>query len=112
MTQSRSKCHIHVALPRTPGANNSTCEGLASSNGHHEVVALLGSRGANANAKDVHERTALHFAAENGHPAVCTALLSLGADPGAKDKYRETALGKAEEEDETECVALLEATME
>jgi hypothetical protein len=39
-------------------------------------------------------------------------LLSLGADPGAKDKYRETALGKAEEEDETECVALLEAAME
>ena len=84
----------------------------ASSNGHHEVVALLGSRGANVHAKDVHERTALHFAAENGHPAVCTALLSLGADPGAKDKYRETTLGKAEEGDETECVALLEAAME
>ena len=83
----------------------------ASYKGHKDVVAFLGSRGADVNAVDNGQSTPLHNAAMRGHASVCTTLLSLGADPAAKSKSGRTALDKAKEYNKTECVAVLEAAM-
>ena len=83
----------------------------ASRNGHKDVVAFLGSRGADVNAVDDDQWTPLHVAANNGRASVCTTLLALGADPAAKNGYGKTALDKAREENKPECVAVLEAAM-
>jgi len=83
----------------------------ASMMGHKDVVAFLGSRGADVNAVDNDQSTPLHWAAGNGKASVCTTLLALGADPAAKNKNGETALDLARERNHTECVAVLEAAM-
>ena len=82
----------------------------ASVNGHKDVVAFLGSRGADVNAVAHYQETALHRAACNGHASVCTTLLALGADPAAND-IGKTALDFARESNKPECVAVLEAAM-
>ena len=79
--------------------------------GHKDVVAFLGSRGADVHAGDNTQWTPLHWAALNGKTSVCTTLLALGADPAAKDEDGKTALDKARECDRTECAAVLEAAM-
>ena len=85
---------------------------LASSGGHKDVVAFLGSRGADVNVHSCDfARTPLHYAALNGHRSVCTTLLALGADPAAKDKWSDTALDEARANNKPECVAVLEAAM-
>ena len=81
----------------------------ASEAGHKDVVAFLGSRGADVNAVADGQWTALHYAAYYRKASVCTTLLALGADPAAKDSDGKTALDKAREEYYTECVAVLEA---
>ena len=83
----------------------------ASAAGHKDVVAFLGSRGADVNAVNDYQHTPLHSAALNGHASVCTTLLALGADPAAKDKDGKTALDRAREKNKPECVAVLEAAM-
>ena len=83
----------------------------ASIKGHKDVVAFLGSRGADVNAVDDDQDTPLHCAAFKGSASVCTTLLALGADPAAKDSDGETALDYARSQNETECVAVLEAAM-
>ena len=91
---------------------------IASWNGHKDVVAFLGSRGADVNAvtkkgqgywRD--PKTPLHLAAICGHASVCTTLLALGADPAAKEQYGYTALDWARKKNKPECVAVLEAAM-
>jgi ankyrin repeat protein len=84
---------------------------IASRQGHKDVVAFLGSRGADVNAVDGTQFTPLHFAAFNGHASVCTTLLALGADPAAKNNVGKTALDKARQARKTECVAVLEAAI-
>ena len=85
---------------------------VASQYGHKDVVAFLGSRGADANAVDHNSQwTPLHWAAAKGHASVCTTLLALGVDPAAKDEDGETALDSARRENKPECVAVLEAAM-
>ena len=59
---------------------------IASITGHKDVVAFLGSRGADVNAGDNTQTTPLHLAAMRGHASVCTTLLALGADSAAKSK--------------------------
>ena len=83
----------------------------ASVEGHKDVVAFLGSRGADVNAVDNRQMTPLHRAAFNGEASVCTALLALGVDPAMKNKWGKTALDDARRKNETECVAVLEAAM-
>jgi death-associated protein kinase len=83
----------------------------ASVEGHKDVVAFLGSRGADVNAVDDHQSTPLHLAAWYGKASVCTALLALGADPAAKNEFGGTALDRARGQNKTECVAVLEAAM-
>ena len=94
-----------------PGASGGRAVHIASQEGHKDVVAFLGSRGADVNAVDDIQQTPLHWAAMRGHASVCTTLLALGADPAAKNEDGDTALDKARKENETECVAVLEAAM-
>ena len=84
---------------------------IASSEGHKDVVAFLGSRGADVNAVNDDQMTPLHWAAWKGQASVCTTLLALGADPAAKDEDGDTALDCARDANEPECVAVLEAAM-
>ena len=93
------------------GASGKRAVHTASQWGHKDVVAFLGSRGADVNAVDNVQQTPLHRAAYMGKASVCTALLALGADPAAKSKYGETALDKARGQNKAECVAVLEAAM-
>jgi ankyrin repeat protein len=58
------------------------------------VNALL-AKGASANAKDEHGRTALTVAANYGYPNIVNALLAKGADPNMKDRLGRTALSIA-----------------
>eukprot|EP01046_Picozoa_sp_COSAG06_P035828 COSAG06_NODE_3891_length_4800_cov_100.142948_1_plen_131_part_00 len=83
----------------------------ASQNGHKDVVAFLGSRGADVNAVDNSQETPLHWAAYWGRASVCTTLLALGADPAAKNNSGDTALDDARRQNKPECVAVLEAAM-
>ena len=83
----------------------------ASQHGHKDVVAFLGSRGADVNAVTDYQDTPLDWAAAYGHASVCTTLLALGADPATKDKWGKTALDYARQENKPECVAVLEAAM-
>ena len=83
----------------------------AAYQGHKNVVAFLGSRGADVNAVTDHQDTPLHLAASEGKVFVCTTLLALGADPAAKNDEGKTALDDAREYNRTECVAVLEAAM-
>ena len=83
----------------------------ASEQGHKDVVAFLGSRGADVNAVDNDQWTPLRYAACYGEASVCTTLLALGADPATKTKTGSTALDKAKAKNKTECVAVLEAAM-
>jgi ankyrin repeat protein len=83
----------------------------ASQEGHKDVVAFLGSRGADVNAVDDSQRTPLHRAAFAGKASVCTTLLALGADPAAKTEWGKTALHLARDGNHPECVAVLEAAM-
>ena len=94
-----------------PGSYGKRAVHAASAQGHKDVVAFLGSRGADVNAVNDAQWTALHYAAYYGKASVCTTLLALGADPAAKSKAGETALDLAREQNKTECVAVLEAAM-
>ena len=94
-----------------PGEYGKRAVHAASAAGHKDVVAFLGSRGADVNAVNKFQSTPLHRATINGHASVCTTLLALGADPAAKNEFGKTALDYAREEDEPECVAVLEAAM-
>ena len=95
-----------------PDARGLRAVHAASENGHNDVVAFLGSRGADVNAvADYHQLTPLVFAAAYGHTSVCTTLLALGADSAAKNKWGYTALDEARQHNHPECVAVLEAAM-
>ncbi|KAI9888491.1 MAG: hypothetical protein M1814_006882 [Vezdaea aestivalis] len=79
----------------------------ASFFGHETITKLLLDKGADIEAKDNYERTALHLAAENGHEAVVKLLLEKGADAEAKDEYESTALHRAAENGHEAVVKLL-----
>ena len=48
------------------------------------------------------------LAAWNGRTNICKMLLALGADPSLKNRNGETALERARQNNEHECVALLQ----
>lgn len=62
---------------------------IASSTGEKEMVELLLSKGADANAKDIHDRTALHYARNKD---IAEVLLSHGAIVNAQTDKGETPL--------------------
>ena len=66
----------------------------ASESGNKHIVQLLLNNGANIEAKDEYQETALHKAATHEHD-IMQHLLSNGTNFEAKDEYQETALHKA-----------------
>ena len=62
------------------------------------------SSGANVNARDEGNRTALHWAAHEGQLACLTVLLDAGADVHATNKNNNTPLHLASSWGNTECV--------
>ena len=63
--------------------------------GHHNVVKILINNGADVNARDYYQCTALHHASENGHHDMVQVLIENQADVNARDKDQETPLHKA-----------------
>lgn len=72
----------------------------------HIERALL-AKGADVNAKNKNDGTALMAAAKNGHNEVVQVLLSKGADVNAENKYGRTALMYATDWGHKEIVELL-----
>ncbi|MDX1916871.1 MAG: ankyrin repeat domain-containing protein [Rickettsiaceae bacterium] len=75
--------------------------------GHTETAALLIDKGANVNAQDVDNQTALIYAATWSRTETATLLIEMGADVNAQDRYNETALICAAQRGHTETAALL-----
>jgi len=63
----------------------------ASDGGHEDVARLLIDKGADVNAKDVHDLTSLMRASQDGHKGAATLLIEKGADVNAKDQNGKTA---------------------
>ena len=68
----------------------------AASRGHLPVVQALLAHGAEANARDKDDETALLMAVRQGQTAVVQALLDGGADVNLKNKAGQTPLSSAE----------------
>jgi cytohesin len=68
---------------------------LAAAQGDAGLIALLGRRRLDWNARDLFRRTPLHVAVERGDRATAEALLRLGADPSAEDLEGQTPLSRA-----------------
>ncbi|WAS97901.1 ankyrin repeat domain-containing protein [Nannocystis punicea] len=65
------------------------------------IVAMLLTRGADANARGFHGRTALHYAVHDGREvsvAIVRSLLDHGADPGLRDDGGYTPDARARQE--------------
>lgn len=70
------------------------------------AVALINA-GANVNAQDKNQLTALMWAGIRGLPDVCKALINKGADPDAIDKWGKTAFGCAVQENKKDSGVIL-----
>jgi ankyrin repeat protein len=82
-------------------------EFTAASEGDSAAVQAFLEQGADVNARDQWERTALHYAAEKGHKEVVELLLEHGADVNARDQGGRTALQHSAEKGYEEVVELL-----
>ena len=80
---------------------------VASEKGDLDVLKMLVDHGANINAQDADDRTALMIAVKHRQPAMIRFLLAHGADQNIKDKYKETVLEIAQSENYTEAVEIL-----
>ncbi|WP_374699574.1 ankyrin repeat domain-containing protein [Wolbachia endosymbiont (group A) of Limnophora tigrina] len=68
---------------------------IAAQNGYTNTVGVLLGAGADVNAKDGLNRTALHYAALCGRKEIVEFLISKEADVNAKDRFERTALHHA-----------------
>ena len=68
----------------------------AASGRHHEVCRVLIAAGADVNATQRHEFTALHAAAKHGDAELVELFLSAGADPTARTEAGDTPADTAE----------------
>jgi uncharacterized caspase-like protein len=84
----------------------------ATAQGHTAIVQTLLANGAEANAKDKDEQTALLLAVQGGHIPIVQALLASGADPQMKNREGKTALTIAESEGFTNIAQLLKQAIE
>ncbi len=58
----------------------------AAHNGHYQTVKFLVEQGADVNALDMGESTALHWAAMRGHVEIVKYLLEAGSDKQVRNK--------------------------
>lgn len=79
----------------------------AAKNGDHKNIATLIAAGANLEARDNQDRTALMRAAEEGYSDIVRILLDAGADVTTKDKFGWTALFMAVDKNHVEVVKIL-----
>jgi ankyrin repeat protein len=87
----------------------------AAQKGHTDIVELLlaHGEGEQLERRTSHQsRTALHLACLNRHAGVVRVLLGAGADPHVVDHNGDTPLSFAFTEGHTECVALLQVSIE
>jgi ankyrin repeat protein len=87
--------------------NKMWAEFTAASEGDSAAVQAFLEQGADVNARDQWERTALYYAAEKGHKEVVELLLEHGADVNARDQGGRTALQHPAEKGYEEVVELL-----
>lgn len=79
----------------------------AAKNGDHKNIAALIAAGADLEARDNQDRTALMRAAEKGYSDVVRILLDAGADVMTKDKFGWTAFFIAADKNHVEVVKML-----
>ncbi|XP_037945042.1 protein fem-1 homolog A [Teleopsis dalmanni] len=78
---------------KKPNSNGGTC--LINSVQSTELCLYLIQKGADVNAKDVQEKTALHYAIQEHRLETTKLLLEHGANPYAKSRYGDDALRTA-----------------
>ena len=83
------------ADPNVKDADGRTPLMYAVRDGKDEFVGQLIQYGANVDAQDYVDFSALHFAAQNFHLASAEALLRAGAKVDLRDSYGNTPLGRA-----------------
>jgi Amt family ammonium transporter len=106
--------HVRVVkLLRSHGATadatvlgDALCEAAAS--GSLARVECLIAGGANVDAGDYDQRSALMIAASEGHAEVVGALLKAGANANQRDRWGGTAMQDAERSGQSACIDLLQ----
>uniref|UniRef100_A0A8D8JRE1 Protein fem-1 homolog C n=1 Tax=Culex pipiens TaxID=7175 RepID=A0A8D8JRE1_CULPI len=78
---------------RKPNYNGGTC--LINSVQSVQLCSYLISKGADVNARDIQDKTALHYAIQEHRLETAQLLLEHGADPFAKSRYGDDALQTA-----------------
>ena len=74
-----------ITYGSTKGYREASRERMENAYRRYVTVHQLARLGADLNARDAWERTALHYAAASGNGPVVDLLVRLGADPGAAD---------------------------
>jgi ankyrin repeat protein len=85
---------VHVNSRREPYGN--TPLKIASVQGDTTLVEALLAAGADVNARNEDDMTALHYAVSQGHPDVVRVLMLAGADPNRLDRYERSPLDYAD----------------
>jgi ankyrin repeat protein len=96
-----------IELDAKVDPDNETLLTYAAIEGQGNILELLLSAGADIDAKNGNESTALIEAADKGHKEIVELLLGAGADIRAKDKYGSTALILAARRNRRETAELL-----
>lgn len=88
-----SVLHITLSSPHVEKAPDSTPSSPSLLfHGHPEIAMALIAEGANIDARDEHNNTALHLAARYGHTDAVNKLIAEGADIHATNEDGNTAL--------------------
>lgn len=107
LTEALRAPDVPDAVNRVDSSGYSALHYAVSNREYEAVNALVGVDGVDVNARDIDERTPLHWSCAIGDVDIVTVLLSAGATPEAEDKEGVTPLEYAMREDFVECVNAL-----